>query len=440
MTNNEPAIDVVLTNQQARNLHLAAQGLLQAPRARATRQRLLGAIERMQLLQIDTIHVVARSPYLVLFSRLGPYLPRWLDEALASGRIFECWAHEACFAPIQTYALLRHGANPREHHWAYRHAQRTHREHRVHMDSLLGFIRQRGAVKASEFERPRKDKGNGWWGWKDEKRWLEALFALGELMISRRENFQRVYDLTERVLERSGVREQSPISVADIRREHAVRAVHALGVAPARWLADYFRSGKRYTDAELQGLVDSGLLLRVRVKGWDEAGYVHRDHAALLERARRGRLKATRTTLLSPFDPVVWDRARASALFGFDYTLECYTPGPKRKYGYFVLPILRRGRLVGRLDAKAHRSDGRFEVKALFLEPGTAIDDALVADLAQALRECADWHETPRIVLRRSEPAALAKRLRAAVARGGTAAVESGKRVRGTGVAVVASA
>lgn len=413
MTISNAPVAVAVTLQQARNLHLAAQGLLLAPRARATRKRLLAALARMQLLQIDTIHVVARSPYLVLYSRLGAYPPRWLDEALASGQIFECWAHEACFAPIDAYALLRHGANPREHHWAYRHAQRMHREHRAHMDRLLAHIGERGAVKASEFDRPRKDKGNGWWGWKDEKRWLEALFALGELMILRRENFQRVYDLTARVLQHAGVPPSLPSPGAgEIRREQAARAIHALGVAQARWVADYFRGAKRYTDADLQPLVDDATLQRIRVKGWDAPAYVHRDHAPLLERARRGRLRATHTTLLSPFDPVVWDRARASVLFGFDYTLECYTPQPKRRYGYFVLPILQRGRLIGRLDAKAHRADGRFEIKTLFLEAGVAIDGRLAADLAQALRECAAWHETPRVLIRRCEPAGLARPLR----------------------------
>jgi uncharacterized protein YcaQ len=406
-----------LSVQQTRNLHLAAQGLLRPPRARATRKRLVAAIERMQLLQIDTIHVVARSPYLVLFSRLGSYPVQWLDAALARGRIFECWAHEACFAPIADYALHRHGPNARENHWANKHAQRMHRDHRAGMDRVLARVREHGAVKSSDFEQPRKG-GAGWWGWKDEKRWLEALFALGELMIARRENFQRVYDLTERVVERLGLQMVEPLDANEIRREHALRAVRALGIAQARWIADYFRSGRRYSDADLQSCVDTGELRRVAVKGWDVSGYVHRDHAGLLDRAQRGRLRATHTALLSPFDPVVWDRARASAMFGFDYTLECYTPAPKRRYGYFVLPILRRGRLVGRLDAKAHRVDGMFEVKKIFLEPEAKIDHALVNDMSVAIQASPDWHEAPRVVVRRSDPKGLAGPLREALRAG----------------------
>jgi len=206
-----------------------------------------------------------------------------------------------------------------------------------------------------------------------------------------------------------------PLDANEIRAEHVVRAVRALGIAQARWIADYFRSGRKQKDADLQDYVDSGVLLRVAVKGWDDCAYVHRDHAGLLERAQRGRLQATHTTLLSPFDPVVWDRARASAMFGFDYTLECYTPAPKRRYGYFVLPILRRGRLVGRLDAKAHRVDGTFEVKKVFLEPSVKMDEALVADIAGAIQASADWHEAPRVVVRRSDPKGLAGGLREAL-------------------------
>jgi uncharacterized protein YcaQ len=407
--------EVRISLGQARNLHLAVQGLLTPPRARATRARVLATIERMRLLQIDTIHVVARSPYLVLFSRLGDYERHWLDELLARGRIFECWAHEACFAPMADYALHRGQFAARSGHWAHQRAARMHREHRAGMDKLLAHIRENGAVKSSDFARPDGEKGNaGWWGWKDEKRWLEAWFALGELMIARRDKFQRVYDLSERVLAQARV-DARTLAPPDVAREFVVGAVRALGLAQARWIADYFRHGRKHKDADLQTYVDSGELIRVNVRGWDVPAYVHREHLPLLRRAQRSALRATHTTLLSPFDPVVWDRARASVLFGFDYTLECYTPQPKRRYGYFVLPILQRGRLIGRLDAKAHRGDGMFEIKELYLEPGIDIDADLIADVAGAIQASANWHGTPRVVVRRSKPAALRKQLLAAI-------------------------
>jgi uncharacterized protein YcaQ len=414
------AVDVssrlTLSESQARLLHLAAQGLLLAPRAKATPARLLAAIARMELLQIDTIHVVARSPYLALFSRLGTYPTVWLEQALARGRVFETWAHEACFAPMADYDLHRDYRGARNGHWAIRHAARVRGSHRQETDALLAHVTERGAVRSSDFERT-DGKSGGWWGWKDEKRWLEALFGTGELMVARRENFQRVYDLSERVLQAARhhrvVRDaQSPEA---IKREWIARSIKALGITPARWIADYFRLGRQITTEELAPLLASGTIVELRVKGWDKLAYVHADHLALARRAAAGGLRATHTTVLSPFDPVVWDRARASALFGFDYRIECYTPEPKRRYGYFVLPLLQRGRLVGRLDAKAHRREGRFEIKALFLEDGVTPDETLAADLAAAIRRCADWHETPRVTLGRSEPRAFATPLRRAL-------------------------
>lgn len=410
------ATTLTLGLAQARQLHLAAQGLSARLRARATPQTLLQAIARMQILQIDTIHVVARSPYLVLFSRVGAYPLAWLDALLAEGRVFECWAHEACFAPMADWPLHCAHRESRAQHWAYRHALRMHAEHRESMERLLAHVRERGPVRAADFGRSDGSAG-GWWGWKAEKRWLEAWFALGELMVARRERFQRVYDVRERVLGRLDPDPSTlPVpSAAEARRASILRTVQALGIAQARWIADYFRLGRRITEAELEPLIAAGELLPVAVRGWDAPAYVHAAQRALAERAAAGALRATRTTLLSPFDPVVWDRERARGLFDFDYTLECYTPAPKRRYGYFVLPILHRGRLVGRLDAKAHRADGVFEVHALYLEEGVAPDAALAAALAQALRACADWHGTPRVALRRCEPRAFASTLRAAL-------------------------
>lgn len=405
-----------MSEAQARLLHLAAQGLLLAPRAKATPARLVAAIARMQLLQIDTIHVVARSPYLTLFSRLGAYPTVWLEQALARGRVFETWAHEACFAPMNDFDLHRDFRCARLNHWAMRHATRVRSTHREETDALLAHVTERGPVRSADFARS-DGQGGGWWGWKAEKRWLEALFGTGELMVARRDNFQRLYDLSERVLQAAQRHrvERPAQPAAAVKREWIARSIKALGVTPARWIADYFRLGRQIGSDELAPLLADGDIVAVRVTGWDKPAYVHADHLALARRAAAGRLRATHTSLLSPFDPVVWDRGRAAALFGFDYRIECYTPEAKRRYGYFVLPLLHRGRLVGRLDAKAHRREGRFEVKALFLEDGVAADDALASDLATAIRQCADWHATPRITLSRSEPRAFAAPLRRAL-------------------------
>lgn len=407
--------EVRLSAQQARNLHLAVQGLLTPPRARATRTRVLAAIARMRLLQIDTIHVVARSPYLVLFSRLGAYEPRWLDELLARGKIFECWAHEACFAPMSDFALHRHPSPIRVGHWAHQRAAHLRHEHRDEIAALIARIRADGAAKSADFERESGARG-GWWNLSLEKRWLEAAFAQGDLMIARRENFQRVYDIAERVLAKSDLTAGAPrLSEADIRLEFVLGAVRALGIAQARWISDYFRLPHRLKDDALDVLVESGDLVHAAVRGWDAPGYVHREHLPLLRRAQRSALRATHTALLSPFDPVVWDRERASALFGFDYRIECYVPAHKRRYGYFVLPILHRGRLIGRLDAKVHRDRGMFEIKSIHMQSDAAPGAGLIADVADAIRACANWHATPRVVLRKGDPPMFAKQLRAAL-------------------------
>lgn len=402
-------------------LHLHAQGLLQPLPRRPRRTDVVATIERMRLLQIDTIHVVARSPYFVLHSRLGHYPGRWLDEALAAGQLAECWAHEACFVPAADFRLHRDWRTQRTHHWAYRNALRMHGEQRAGMDTLLAGIRDSGPMRAADYARAEgagTAEKSGWWAWKPEKRWLEAWFALGELMVLRRDGFQRVYDLTENVLPRldppwdAVASAQSPDA---LRQRFILDSVRALGITPAGWIADYYRLKPPVTDKELAPLVAHGDLLAVAVKGWVKPAYVHRDHAEALRKAAQGRMRATHTTLLSPFDPVVWDRARASAMFGFDYSIECYTPQAKRRYGYFVLPILHRGKLVGRLDAKAHRAEGVFEIKAFFLEPGSEPDASLLAAVAGAIARTAAWHETPRVKITGTTSPALTRALRAAL-------------------------
>jgi uncharacterized protein YcaQ len=402
---------IELTLAKARALHLAAQGLLVPPVKRATPAALLACISRMGLLQIDTIHVVARSPYLTLFSRLGHYQSHWLDDALAQGKVFETWAHEACFAPTSNLLQHRHYNSAQRNHWGLSSAQRAREEYRSQLDALLVHIRDNGAVKSSDFER-KDDRTSAWWGWKEEKIWLEALFASGELMVARREKFQRVYDLAERVAPQVAAMSSSDMSLDGVRQHFVEKSIAALGVTQARWINDYFRMKPRLKDADLDHLVDQGTVLRVAVEGWNAPGYVHASQSALLKKAAAGKLQATHTALLSPFDPVVWDRERASKLFDFDYRLECYTPEAKRLYGYFVLPILCHGALIGRLDAKAHRVQGVFEVKALFAQAGSCWSDAQVRAVADALIACAAWHKTPLVRLNDTQPKGLAARLR----------------------------
>ena len=395
-----------LTLPAARALMVAAQGLHRRPAGPATKAGVLETIRRLGALQIDTIQVVARSPYFVLWSRLGDYDPRWLDELLAERALFEYWSHEASFLPIEDYALYRHRMiDPGSLGWRYSHGWLA--THQDVVERVRREVRERGPLRAAGFDRC--GQPSGWWAWTPEKRALEALFAAGELMIARRENFQRLYDLRERVHPSWDDSLLPPLEEAH--RALALKAVRALGVTTARWLADYFRTPKVASATLLASLAEEGALLTAQVEGWQELAYVHPDNAALAATAPQAEL----TTFLSPFDSLVWDRARTRAVFGFDYALECYTPAAKRRYGYFTLPILRRGQLIGRLDPKAHRREGLFEVKALYLEPGIPLSDEPISDLSGALSECAAWHGTPQVVVRRSDPPALADLVRRAV-------------------------
>jgi uncharacterized protein YcaQ len=398
------------SREAARSLLLAAQGLADPPERSATKGDVLESVRKMGVLQIDSIAVVARSPYLVLWSRLGAYEPSWLDELLAEGALFEYWSHAACFVPIEDYGLYRRfmlEGSEKSRAWFTAHPEEVRR--------VLERVRQGGPVRSAEFARA-DGKAGGWWEWKPEKRALEHLFAAGELMISRRDpNFHRVYDLRGRVLERALPSWEDALAPTqeEARRALALKAVRSLGVAVARWVPDYFRTPKKGISDLLDELADEGGLLRARIE--DQPAYVHPENAQLAEAVISGELEPSLTTLLSPFDPVVWDRARALELFGFDYKIEVYTPAARRRYGYYSLPILHRDELVGRLDSKAHRKEGLFEVRALHLEPGTPVSEDLVSGLAGALRACAGWHGTPEILVRRSDPSELARPLHAAI-------------------------
>lgn len=400
--------------QMARNVMLTAQGLDTLPDRPAVKADVLEAIRRMCLLQIDTIHVVARSPYLVLWSRLGDYRPEWLDELLAEGALFEYWAHAMCFIPIEDYGLYRRRMldSIQNRVWPYKWAVKWAQEHSKVMKKVRTHLQKKGAVRSAEFENQSHVPG-GWWNWKEEKDALETMLLTGEVMIARRQNFQRVYDLRERIL--PDWEDADLPSSEELHRTLALRAVRALGIAFPSWVPDYFREPKTGMPKRLEALAEAGLLHRIAVRGFDRQAYFHPDHTGLIEKALSGDLEPTLTALLSPFDPLVWDRTRALELFDFDYKIECYTPAAKRRYGYFSLPILHRGRLVGRLDPKAHRAQGVFEIKALHLEPGVPASKRLVTDLAAALHRLAGWHGAPDIVIRGSDPPNVAALLKSAL-------------------------
>lgn len=384
-----------LTLSAARHLHLSAQGLLKKPRRRAKPADILPAIQRMSLLQIDTINIVARSPYLVLFSRLGAYSPEWLDNALSNGELMEYWAHEACFLPRSDFALVRHRMRaPDKMGWKYR--KEWMEQHAQEIKALTEHIQQNGPVRSADFEHPRKG-ASGWWEWKPHKRHLEGLFTAGEVMVIARRNFQRVYDLTHRVMPHwDDERDMLSQSAAEaIMLENSARS---LGIFRPQWLADYYRLRQPALAPLLQEWQAQQRIIPVEVESLG-AMWLHSDLLPELELALAGKLTATHSAVLSPFDPVVWDRKRAEQFFDFSYRLECYTPAPKRQYGYFVLPLLHKGQLVGRMDAKMHRKAGELEIISLYLEEGTRVTAGLEKGLRAAITEFAAWQGATRVRL-----------------------------------------
>ena len=385
-----------LSLADARNLHLAAQGLLNKPRRQASLEDIPATISRMSLLQIDTINIVARSPYLVLFSRLGNYPAQWLDESLARGELMEYWAHEACFMPRSDFRLIRHRMlAPEKMGWKYKDAWMQ--EHEAEIAQLIQHIHDKGPVRSADFEHPRKG-ASGWWEWKPHKRHLEGLFTAGKVMVIERRNFQRVYDLTHRVMP-DWDDERDLVSQTEAEIIMLDNSARSLGIFREQWLADYYRLKRPALAAWREARAEQQQIIAVHVEKLGNL-WLHAD-LPLLERALAGKLTATHSAVLSPFDPVVWDRKRAEQLFDFSYRLECYTPAPKRQYGYFVLPLLHRGQLVGRMDAKMHRQTGILEVISLWLQEGIKPTTMLQKGLRQAITDFASWQQATRVTLGR---------------------------------------
>lgn len=383
---------IELTLPQARAVQILSLGLGQPVTQPATKEDLLEQIRRLGVLQIDTIHIMARSHYFVMWCRLGAYPQQWLDDLLADKLLFEYWAHAACFIPMEDYPLYRWRMDATQRQWTdpdtwlCRNAEFTRR--------ILDHIRENGSVKSVDFV-PEDGISGTWWSWKAEKSALEQLFDLGEVMIARREKFQRVYDLTDRL--HPGIKERPAFNAEEVRKVFAERTVKSLGVAFPQWIADYYRIRKSAMDHLLGEMVDREVIVPVKVAGFEISGYIHAASLPILEEIASGRIAPTTTHILSPFDPLVWDRARLNGLFGMDFRVECYTVAEKRKYGYWLLPILHRDEMIGRMDVKANRQRKVFEVKGLFLEEGITATDDMLDGLSKTLTDCAAWHQTPQV-------------------------------------------
>ncbi|MGH9065178.1 MAG: winged helix-turn-helix domain-containing protein [Acidimicrobiales bacterium] len=337
---------------------LAAQGFTDpAPTAPVGRRHLGRVLGRVGLVQIDSVNVLVRSHYLPAFSRLGPYPVALLDaEAYRRRTLFECWGHEASLAPVSLYPCLRWRME-RGHAWGG--PRRLAAERPGYLDDVMAEVASRGPITAAQLSDPGAGRGP-WWGWSDGKEALEWLLWSGQVAVAGRHNFQRSYDLPERVIPPE-VLAAPAIAEDEAHRRLLVKAAAALGVGTAEDLIDYFRLRGADARPRLAELVEAGELEPVEVDGWGRPAYRH--PAARLPR----RVEAS--ALLSPFDSLIWGRARTERMWGFRYRLEIYVPAPKRIYGYYVLPFLLGESLAARVDVKADRARSTLLVRGAFLEP-----------------------------------------------------------------------
>lgn len=390
---------------EVRRIALGAQAL-DAPRPRSrSAASLLRTVDRLGVLQIDAVNVLARAHYVPLFSRHGVYDTARLDEAAygPSRTLFEYWGHQASLLPVSLQPLFRwrmeRAASLEQ---IYGGLARFVRERRTYVDSVLAEVAARGPLRASELTSSTPRTG-GWWGWSDAKRALEFLFWAGKVTTSGRKNFERVYDLTDRVLPPDVVAAPTP-SLADAHRELVRISSRALGIATDDDLADYFRLRLGDVRPRIAELVEEKALVPVRIAGIAKPAYLAA--GAAFPRAATGR------AILSPFDPLVWHRARTHRLFGFHYRIEIYTPEHLREHGYYVLPFLDGDTLAARVDLKAARDASTLLVQAVHLEPGSDTKKT-AASLAAELCDVASWLGLEKIEVTRR--GSLAKALSGAV-------------------------
>jgi uncharacterized protein YcaQ len=386
----------------ARRIALAAQGFGRPRPPSVGIRQLNGLFDRLRLLQIDSVNVFERSHYLPAFARLGSYDKALLDRLTmrAGGPYVEYWAHEAAFVPTADLGLfafrMRHN---RESATEWLEARRELAA------EVLAELKDRGPLAASEIEHEENRRVGPWWGWSDVKRLLETLFRQGDVVSAGRRGFERRYGLPEHVLGAP----PEPVHERDAVRELVRRAAVAHGVGTLADLADYYRLRSDNTRQAVRDLEESGELVPVAVRGWERGDRPLPAWRAVAARAPR-RIEAA--ALLSPFDPVVWERPRAERLFGFHYRISIYTPAAEREHGYYVLPALVDDRIVGRIDLKSDRQAGVLRVQHAWREPDAP--DDVAERLAPVLLDAARWQglETVEVAGRGDLAAPLAAALR----------------------------
>jgi uncharacterized protein YcaQ len=376
-----------LSIADARALALAAQGFdTPRPTNKATQRHVNSLISRLGVIQIDSVNVLVRSQELPLFSRLGNHDRNAIPKATESQKIFEYWGHEAAHLPVEIHPLFRWKTEAarlgKARHWGL---TSFYDDNKAFVKRMLKHVETNGPTTARELSTRTEKRGadkKTWWDWDESKTALEYLFLTGQLMSrGRGTDFARIYDTPERVLPQQVLDAPTPTE-HDARKQLLVRSAIAQGVATAGDLADYYRQKPAAVKPLIAELVEEGELRAVTVEGWTEKAFMHR--SAKLPKQLHA------TALLSPFDSLVWCRPRNERLFDFHYRIEIYTPKEKRKFGYYVLPFMMNGQMVGRVDLKADRANSKLLVHSLHTEKGvkrSAVNDALNNEL----RAMASW-------------------------------------------------
>jgi uncharacterized protein YcaQ len=380
-----------MSNDQARRFALGAQGFVEGrATGRVDVRHFRKVVDRVGLIQLDSVNVFSRTHYMPFFSRIGPYDVDALDEWLwQSGEMFEYWGHEASVIPTGHHRLFRWRM---DQNFKWKRLAELEKDHPEYLESVYSQVAERGPIRTRDLEAPGERESAEMWGWSNGKVALEALFLQGRVTASDRPNFIRMYDLPERVIPAEHLDGPQP-GHDEALAELFMLAAGALGVGTADDIADYYRIRMPAARPVIRRLVESGDLVEVEVEGWGKPAYLHPE--ASLPRWKRG------TALLSPFDNLIWYRDRVERLWDFHYRIEIYVPEPKRVFGYYVLPFLLDGDLVARVDLKTDRRTNALQVRGAFAEPD--VDQKRVGrELRTELESVASWLDLDDVVVARN--------------------------------------
>ena len=397
-------------------LHIQALTRSQDGQPVPTPDDLYHIVSKIVAVQIDTLQRVHRSHYFTLWSRVGRYDPAAFDRlAYGDRRLFEGWLHAACLIPTVEYRYLL-ASMRRDQEQPSERTRRWLEQNGALVDRVRARIQEEGGLRAGDFKHDKK-RGGTWWDWKPAKSALEYLFDIGDLMIADRVNFQRIYDLRERVLP-DGV-DTTETTWETMARHFIERSVKALGICLPAQASDMIHLIKRGEAHPItEALIEEGVFVEVAAEladGQTHTMIVHRDNLDLLQRVAAGAIQPERTTFLNPFDNLLWAKDRDLQFWNFRHVLEAYKPADQRQWGYYCLTILHRDRLVGRFDPRLDRKNGTLYLEHLYLEPGIEPDDALIVDIATAMRDFMAFHHADDLVIQHSDPVDFGDKLLAAL-------------------------